>query len=145
MINYNFSRWIGKPYNISEKQPLANSNKQKPEKQKLKSKQKLRMKNYIETTNLPSLYRWGKRRRIPEQISGNELQLFSPTPEQLYAEFFEAINRKDDTFYVVSFNADHLLLPALHHNKTRRPKMSLILPSMLVNGMSLILLSLRVN
>lgn len=81
------------------------------------------------------MYRIGKRtKNVDAQMSGNELELFVPTPEQLYAEFFEAINRKDDTFYVVSFNADHMLLPALNHNKTRRPKMSLILPSMISNG-----------
>lgn len=55
-------------------------------------------------------------------------------PEQMYSEFFEAINRQDDTFYVVSFTEQHMLLPALYHNKTRRPKMSLIMPSMLLNG-----------
>lgn len=51
-----------------------------------------------------------------------------------YAEFFEEIGRQDDTFYVVSFTGDHLLLPALAHNKTLRPKMSLMLPSVNVNG-----------
>ncbi len=51
-----------------------------------------------------------------------------------YAEFFEEIGRQDDTFYVVSFTGDHLLLPALAHNKTLRPKMSLMLPSVNING-----------
>jgi hypothetical protein len=68
--------------------------------------------------------------------SNNEIQVFSPTPEQLYSDFFEAINRQDDTFYVVSFSDHHMLLPALHHNKTRRPKMSLIMPSVLPTGKS---------
>lgn len=72
-------------------------------------------------------------RKYVQAITNGELQVYSPTPEQLYSEFFEAINRQDDTFYVVSFSADHLLLPALHHNKTRRPKMSLIMPAMLPN------------
>lgn len=49
-----------------------------------------------------------------------------------YAEFFDEIRRQDDTFYVVSFKGDHLLLPAVAHNKTFRPKMSLMLPA--VNG-----------
>lgn len=62
------------------------------------------------------------------------IQVFSTSPEQIYSEFFEAINRQGDTFYVVSFTDQHLLLPALHHNKTRRPKMSLIMPSVLLNG-----------
>lgn len=70
---------------------------------------------------------------LPKEGS-NELQVFQPSPEQLYSEFFEAINRQYDTFYVVSFSDHHMLLPALHHNKTQRPKMSLIMPSMLPNG-----------
>ena len=51
-----------------------------------------------------------------------------------FNSFFEAINRRDDTFYLVSFSGDHLLLPALSHNKTSRPKMSLMLPAFLSNG-----------
>lgn len=62
------------------------------------------------------------------------IQVFSTNAEHIYTEFFEAINRQDDTFYVVSFTDQHMLLPALYHNKTRRPKMSLIMPSLLSNG-----------
>lgn len=51
-----------------------------------------------------------------------------------YAKFFEEIGRRDDTFYLVSFSGEHLLLPALAHNKTNRPKMSLMLPSMIDNA-----------
>lgn len=47
----------------------------------------------------------------------------------IYAKFFDEIRRQDDTFYVVSFKGDHLLLPAVAHNKTLRPKMSLMLPA----------------
>ncbi|KAL1131849.1 hypothetical protein AAG570_011460 [Ranatra chinensis] len=42
--------------------------------------------------------------------------------------------RRDDTFYVVSFSDDHLLVPALAHNMSLRPRMSLILPTVPVNG-----------
>jgi hypothetical protein len=55
-----------------------------------------------------------------------------------YAAFFEAINRRDDTFYVVSFTGDHLLVPAVAHNKTVRPKMSLVLPALPFNGKNLL-------
>jgi FtsZ-binding cell division protein ZapB len=50
-----------------------------------------------------------------------------------YGGFLKAIKRKADTFYVVSLK-DHLLLPAEHYNKTQRPKMSFMMPSMAVNG-----------
>ncbi|XP_077600189.1 cyclic AMP-dependent transcription factor ATF-6 beta [Stigmatopora nigra] len=56
-----------------------------------------------------------------------------PRPEVTYGDFLDAIDRREDTFYVVSFRRDHLLLPAISHNKTRRPKMSLVMPAMSVN------------
>ncbi|KAM9130005.1 cyclic AMP-dependent transcription factor ATF-6 alpha isoform 1-T1 [Pangshura tecta] len=60
--------------------------------------------------------------------SGNELQVYYGSLRN-YQDFFEAIHRRGDTFYVVSFRRDHLLLPATTHNKTRRPKMSIVLPA----------------
>ncbi|NWH64084.1 ATF6A factor, partial [Geococcyx californianus] len=64
--------------------------------------------------------------------SGNELQVYYASPRS-YQDFFEAIHRRGDTFYVVSFRRDHLLLPATTHNKTRRPKMSIVLPAVNIN------------
>lgn len=77
-----------------------------------------------------------KRNSIDENIGGKHVQVFSPVYSNAmkYATFFEEIHRQDDTFYVVSFRADHLLLPALAHNKTFRPKMSLMLPAWNVNN-----------
>ena len=45
------------------------------------------------------------------------------------------IDRREDTFYVISFSGDHLLLPASFagRNQSSRPKMSLLLPSITVN------------
>ncbi|XP_034265686.1 cyclic AMP-dependent transcription factor ATF-6 alpha isoform X4 [Pantherophis guttatus] len=60
--------------------------------------------------------------------SGSELQVYYASPQN-YQDFFDAIHRRGDTFYVVSFRRDHLLLPATTHNKTRRPKMSIVLPA----------------
>lgn len=54
------------------------------------------------------------------------------TPRFTYESFFEAIHRRDDTFYVVSFSGDHLLLPASARNGSSRPRMSLLLPSLTV-------------
>uniref|UniRef100_A0A182NUN1 BZIP domain-containing protein n=1 Tax=Anopheles dirus TaxID=7168 RepID=A0A182NUN1_9DIPT len=66
------------------------------------------------------------RKRTPSQ---HELDLYYPRVHVKYAEFFEEIGRRDDTFYLVSFSAEHLLLPALAYNKTNRPRMSLMLPT----------------
>ncbi|XP_053550071.1 cyclic AMP-dependent transcription factor ATF-6 alpha [Bombina bombina] len=64
--------------------------------------------------------------------SVNELQIYYSSPRS-YQDFLDAIRRRGDTFYVVSFRRDHLLLPATNRNKTSRPKMSIILPSPNVN------------
>uniref|UniRef100_A0A8C6T5M3 Activating transcription factor 6 n=1 Tax=Neogobius melanostomus TaxID=47308 RepID=A0A8C6T5M3_9GOBI len=67
-----------------------------------------------------------------EKISGSELQVYY-APSHTYSDFFDELNRRPDTFYVVSFRRDHLLLPATSHNKGQRPKMSLILPAINMN------------
>ncbi|KAK7084701.1 hypothetical protein SK128_010985 [Halocaridina rubra] len=45
------------------------------------------------------------------------------------SSFLEAIQRRDDTYYVVSFSPDHLLVPATARNDSARPKMSLLMPT----------------
>ncbi|KAF1385781.1 hypothetical protein PFLUV_G00111340 [Perca fluviatilis] len=67
-----------------------------------------------------------------EKNPGSELQVYY-APHHTYSDFFDEINRRGDTFYVVSFRRDHLLLPATNHNKGSRPKMSLVLPAMNIN------------
>ncbi|KAF6212139.1 hypothetical protein GE061_012660 [Apolygus lucorum] len=44
-----------------------------------------------------------------------------------------ALPRRDDTFYVFSFSSDHLLVPAVAHNNTFRPKMSFVIPTVPLN------------
>lgn len=72
---------------------------------------------------------------VEEDAEVNQIQVFRPGGPQnaKYAELFEELRRRDDTFYVVSFNADHLMLPALSYNKTKRPKMSLMFPAIGLN------------
>lgn len=71
----------------------------------------------------------------PERDPVGQLQLYRH-PGRSQPEFLDAIDRREDTFYVVSFRRDHLLLPAISHNKTSRPKMSLVMPAMAPNGNS---------
>ncbi|XP_067086518.1 cyclic AMP-dependent transcription factor ATF-6 alpha [Osmerus mordax] len=67
-----------------------------------------------------------------EKSHGSELQVYY-APHRTYSDLYDEINRRGDTFYVVSFRRDHLLLPATSHNKGRRPKMSMVLPAMNIN------------
>jgi len=60
------------------------------------------------------------------------VSLMGSPPKHTFASFFEAIDRRDDTFYVVSFSGDHLLVPATNHSKATRPRMSLLLPAVSV-------------
>ncbi|XP_061594126.1 cyclic AMP-dependent transcription factor ATF-6 alpha [Cololabis saira] len=67
-----------------------------------------------------------------EKNPGSELQVYY-APQHIYSDFFDELNRRGDTFYIVSFRRDHLLLPATNHNKGSRPKMSVVLPAMNIN------------
>ncbi|KAI7799441.1 cyclic AMP-dependent transcription factor ATF-6 alpha [Triplophysa rosa] len=67
-----------------------------------------------------------------EKNPSSELQVYY-APHRTYNDFFDELNRRGDTFYVISFRRDHLLLPATSHNKGSRPKMSLVLPAMNYN------------
>ncbi|XP_052391098.1 cyclic AMP-dependent transcription factor ATF-6 alpha [Carassius gibelio] len=67
-----------------------------------------------------------------EKIPSSELQVYY-APHRTYSDFFDELNRRGDTFYVISFRRDHLLLPANNHSKGSRPKMSVVLPAMNYN------------
>ncbi|XP_038827710.1 cyclic AMP-dependent transcription factor ATF-6 beta-like isoform X1 [Salvelinus namaycush] len=97
-------------------------------KPKMVKKAKLAQKAQLRKTNFSRYLPIQTHRSIESQI-----QVFPAGPEISYSDFMDAIDRREDTFYVVSFRRDHLLLPAISHNKTTRPKMSLVMPAMSVN------------
>ncbi|XP_015378582.1 PREDICTED: cyclic AMP-dependent transcription factor ATF-6 alpha-like, partial [Diuraphis noxia] len=75
-----------------------------------------------------------KRKHVP---SNNDfIEIFGQLKLDNKESLFNSIERQDDTFYVVSFSGDHLLLPASHNasNTTLRPKMSLVFPTLSSNG-----------
>ncbi|XP_011294567.1 uncharacterized protein LOC101891499 isoform X2 [Musca domestica] len=70
-----------------------------------------------------------KQKKYDMGTDGNSLDIFKPRISEEYLKLFKGIKRQDDTFYVLSFNMDHLLLPAYSYNKSARPKMALMLPA----------------
>lgn len=67
--------------------------------------------------------------------ASNEVEVYGVRPPLYdYTAFLDSFQRRDDTFYVVSFSGDHILLPAQAHNTSSRPKMSLVLPAVPINS-----------
>ncbi|XP_076376866.1 bZIP_ATF6 domain-containing protein ATf6 isoform X1 [Megalopta genalis] len=82
--------------------------------------------------NLPRKSKSEILRKTASSTITNAVEVFSPTLKE-HASLFEALGRRDDTFYVVWFSGEHLLLPASRKNSTGRPKMSLVLPALPTN------------
>lgn len=63
------------------------------------------------------------------KIDSDNIQFYDTAFFKMH-EFFEEIDRKEDTFYLFSFKADHLLLPAIDYpqNFSQIIKMNLIMP-----------------
>ncbi|XP_076061185.1 bZIP_ATF6 domain-containing protein ATf6 isoform X2 [Oratosquilla oratoria] len=81
------------------------------------------------------VYRYIYRTETPQASSmeGEASAVMPSVPPRLNS-FLDAIQRREDTYYVVSFSPDHLLVPATTRNDTLRPRMSLLLPHFSLNG-----------
>jgi len=116
----------------------AKSSKKRPDKKKEPRKSANKKPNYplanVIKTPLSSLTGSLYHLLIQEPSptpSPHSLGLYNSAPRHTFDSFFEAIDRQDDTFYVVSFSGDHLLVPATNNTKTGRPRMSLLLPAVM--------------
>lgn len=76
--------------------------------------------------------------------NSNAVEVFSPILRD-HAALFDALKRRDDTFYVVWFSGEHVLLPASRQNNTARPRMSLVFPASSVNGEFMIICLLHTH
>ncbi|XP_054719140.1 cyclic AMP-dependent transcription factor ATF-6 alpha-like [Uloborus diversus] len=108
--------------------------KQKLNHSKLK-KNKINLKSPV--LPLPKLQSGLRQRMVQRDVWGedrnwNEILIYE-TPRKIYEQFFGELHRREDTFYFVSFSGDHLLLPAIAHNQTHRPRMSFVMPAMTFN------------
>uniref|UniRef100_A0A2R5LFN2 Putative cyclic amp-dependent transcription factor atf-6 alpha isoform x3 n=1 Tax=Ornithodoros turicata TaxID=34597 RepID=A0A2R5LFN2_9ACAR len=102
-----------------------------------KQQRKVRLPRPAKPSSLkPKLWAWAYRTVYATDWHAhrgqNFLQLYKASHRN-YEEFYQAIDRRDDTFYFVSFSGDHLLLSAAPQNRTSRPKMSLVMPAMMLN------------
>lgn len=120
----NIRRWIPEPdlFNISsiKKNFDFNPDPLQEKLAKMYEKSREQSQKHLKTKKRPQ-----KKKPVvgPMQLYNSNLNIIKLN------EFFDEINRKDDTFYVFSFNADHLLLPAIDSNyKFSQIKMNLIMP-----------------
>ncbi|XP_076182946.1 bZIP_ATF6 domain-containing protein ATf6 isoform X1 [Ptiloglossa arizonensis] len=135
-LDYELRRWIG---GESDQYNWTTSKKAKSDAKLLgevlslplamqrKSKDKHKLKINLSRRSKSEIHR-----KTTDSTISNAVEVFSPTLKE-HASLFEALGRRDDTFYVVWFSGEHLLLPASSKNSTGRPRMSLVLPALPMN------------
>lgn len=127
-LDYELRRWIGGE--SEQDRPRRTKSNGNPSIEFLSLSHALQKK-------VKSKHRFSQKSKLTETSSTpisniNAVQLFSPVLKE-HASLFEALGRRDDTFYVVWFSGEHLLLPASRKNSTGRPRMSLVLPAVPIN------------
>uniref|UniRef100_A0A2C9LDA5 BZIP domain-containing protein n=1 Tax=Biomphalaria glabrata TaxID=6526 RepID=A0A2C9LDA5_BIOGL len=117
----------------------------KEEKKKNKEKKHKKKKNYPPVKHFGSNSFGRYTQSVPNSEVNGPAVNSNTYPIQVFSGAYDsrqrllnAIHRRNDTFYVLSFSTDYFLVPATAHNKTMRPRMSLLMPVVtpLVNGSS---------
>ena len=137
-LDYELRRWIGDDFDhknwtrlaapIPKIKSLGEWLLPKPSSLQPKFTEKLKVLPTTKDESVP--------RRVTNSIqsmNSHAVEVFSPKLRE-HASLFDALRRRDDTFYVVWFSGEHLLLPASRQNNTARPRMSLVFPAVPVNG-----------
>ncbi|XP_076232070.1 bZIP_ATF6 domain-containing protein ATf6 isoform X2 [Calliopsis andreniformis] len=130
-LDYELRRWIGGDSDQDNWSMLKEAKLNAKLLGKLVSPSQAMQKKAKDRSNLPRKIKPEILRKPTSSIS-NAVEVFSPILRE-HASLFEALGRRDDTFYVVWFSGEHLLLPASNKNSTGRPKMSLVLPALPMN------------
>lgn len=75
--------------------------------------------------------RQSNQHKIEKNPNNNYPVSLYSTQNRRFENFARSVRQRNDTFYYVSFRRDHIILPALNQNKTKRPRISLMMPALL--------------